>query len=550
MIKGLLSKKSFVFASLTILLVSAISIPLFIIYLNLEDSSVICSNAEICIDSDDDFKYYGFEGDGTKNYPYLIENRNFANQSQQGIFIANTTSYFTIQNCIFNSSNYCSIVISDIKEKTAKIINNSFLSERGIRINRANSTYITDNCFDSFDIALIIEYSSNCNVSNNYFYDSLIMGFDLGGYIGLGIIIYYTENTTIANNEFSSTSFCIKTSYANSTSITNNSILTSGWGIEAYKSINVTISNNRISNSEWGIFIFYSKSSIIENNTCSSCHYGIYTNCSPYSLIKRNNCTNTGFYIYNVFEADYETYRFSDNLVNGKKLGYYVQLDNCSFVIPDYGQLIFVSCDNLLIANQSLSNSTFGLIFYYCRWSTIINNTFDFNYSGISLRYSGYSELINNTFRSNTVSGIGITSSTCMSIINNTVEQSIYGIALHQVLLTNITANRIIQNEYGIIISSNCEVNTISFNIFLKNKNNAINIGMSSNINFIHHNSFFNNNENSTSQAYDSGSGNYWYDTLTLEGNYWSDWNQTNGYLIGGSSGSTDPYPLLEPPNS
>ena len=76
MIKGLLSKKSFVFASLTILLVSAISIPLFIIYLNLEDSSVICSNAEICIDSDDDFKYYGFEGDGTKNYPYLIENRN------------------------------------------------------------------------------------------------------------------------------------------------------------------------------------------------------------------------------------------------------------------------------------------------------------------------------------------------------------------------------------------------------------------------------------------------------------------------------------------
>ncbi len=381
MIKGLLSKKSFIFASLTILLVSAISIPLFIIYLNLEDSSVICSNAEICIDSDDDFKYYSFEGDGTKNYPYLIENRNFDNQSQQGIYIANTTSYFTIQNCILDNSNYCSIVISDIKEKTAKIINNSFLSERGIWINRADFTYITDNCFISFDIALNIEYSSNCNVSNNYFYDSLAIGYGFGP-MGLGIRIYNTENTTITNNEFSATSYCIKTYYANSTYIDNNSIVTADIGIEAYKSINVTIINNCISNSGWGISIFYSKSSIIENNTCSSCHYGIYTNRSPYSLIKRNNCTNTGFYIYNEFEADYETYLFSDNLVNGKKFGYFVHLDNRSFVIPDYGQLIFISCDNLLIANQTLSNTTYGLIFYYCRWSMIINNTFDFNYSG------------------------------------------------------------------------------------------------------------------------------------------------------------------------
>jgi nitrous oxidase accessory protein NosD len=137
-----------------------------------------------------------------------------------------------------------------------------------------------------------------------------------------------------------------------------------------------------------------------------------------------------------------------------------------------------------------------------------------------------------------------------MSITNNTVEKSIYGIELQQVLLTNITGNHIIQNELGVLVFYNCEVNTISFNIFLKNKDNAINLGRSSNINFIHHNSFFYNNENSTSQAYDSGSGNYWYDTLTLEGNYWSDWNQTNGYLISGSSGSIDPYPLLEPPNS
>ena len=495
MIKSLLSKKSFIFASLTIILVSAITIPLFIIYLNLEDSSVICSKAEICIDSDDDFKYYGFAGNGTKNYPYLIENHKFTNQSQQGIYIANTTSYFTIQNCIFDNSYYCSIFISDIKEKTATIINNSFLGDLGIWINRADSTYITDNCFVSFNIALNIDYSSNCNVSNNDFSDSLYLGFDFMFKMGLGIVVYYTENTIITNNEFNSVSHCIQSNYANSTYIFNNYILTAGRGIYAYQSKKVIIINNCITNSEWGIYTFYSKSSIIENNTCSSCSNGIYTNRSPYSLIKRNNCTNSGFYIYNEFEADYETYRFQDNLVNGKKLGYFVHLDNCSFVKPDFGQLIFISCDNLLIANQSLSNTTYGLIFYYCRWSVIINNTFDFNYYGISLRYSGYSELINNTFRSNRLHGIIIDSSTSMSITNNTVEKSIYGIEFQQVLLSNITGNHIIQNEFGILISYNSEVNMVSFNIFLKNKDSAINLGGSANVKFIHHNSFFYNNE-------------------------------------------------------
>ena len=60
----------------------------------------------------------------------------------------------------------------------------------------------------------------------------------------------------------------------------------------------------------------------------------------------------------------------------------------------------------------------------------------------------------------------------------------------------------------------------------------------------IHHNIFINNG--ATVQAYDEGTDNIWYDIETNEGNYWSEWSGTGEYLIDGSSGSIDPYPLGE----
>ncbi len=61
-------------------------------------------------------------------------------------------------------------------------------------------------------------------------------------------------------------------------------------------------------------------------------------------------------------------------------------------------------------------------------------------------------------------------------------------------------------------------------------------------------------------QAYDEGNDNLWYDTQTEEGNYWHDWannNDTNDqnhdgivdwpYLIAGSAGAKDYYPLKNP---
>jgi len=38
-----------------------------------------------------------------------------------------------------------------------------------------------------------------------------------------------------------------------------------------------------------------------------------------------------------------------------------------------------------------------------------------------------------------------------------------------------------------------------------------------------------------------------WYDSATLEGNFWSDWSGIGSYSIDGSASSEDLYPLDEP---
>ncbi|WP_455391938.1 right-handed parallel beta-helix repeat-containing protein [[Eubacterium] cellulosolvens] len=110
-------------------------------------------------------------------------------------------------------------------------------------------------------------------------------------------------------------------------------------------------------------------------------------------------------------------------------------------------------------------------------------------------------------------------------------------------------------NTYeGISIRNNSMNNTISYNTIIDNDGLAVRIDYSSSNNNLHHNNFINNLVgliHYNIQADDDGSNNKW--NTTKEGNYWSDWtkpdNNTDGivdnpYVLGGSSGAKDYYPL------
>ncbi|MCG3218839.1 MAG: right-handed parallel beta-helix repeat-containing protein, partial [Candidatus Heimdallarchaeota archaeon] len=108
------------------------------------------------------------------------------------------------------------------------------------------------------------------------------------------------------------------------------------------------------------------------------------------------------------------------------------------------------------------------------------------------------------------------------SLINNTCNSNNYdGIHLYASDLNLLSWNLLFDNVFGVYLSSGSDNNTI------------------------HHNTFINNSN--SPQAYDDGSNNIWFDILTNEGNFWSDYSGSGNYQIGGGAGSIDPYPSNEP---
>jgi hypothetical protein len=66
------------------------------------------------------------------------------------------------------------------------------------------------------------------------------------------------------------------------------------------------------------------------------------------------------------------------------------------------------------------------------------------------------------------------------------------------------------------------------------------------NLTLVAYNFFINNNPGKSSQGYDDGFDNIWYDKKAKKGNYWSDWTGNGTYAIDGRAEVEDRYPLDE----
>ncbi len=451
----------------------------------------------ITITSDSNFTDYGFLGTGTSEDPYLIEGYNIITTSTSSIHITDTTKYFIIRNCYVDANNN-GIYIRFAADGTATVINNT--------------------------------------CSNNG---------------GTGISLFFSGSSTVVNNTCSY----------------------NDWGIYLETSGNSTIINNTCNDNDRNdISLRNSGSSTIINNTCSNNNnYGIYLYFSSSSTVVNNTFTNCGLYIYeNTLDA-YLSNTVGNNWVNGKKLGFYTNLDSMIITEQVYGQLILINCTNVIVRDQILNNATIGLFLYSCPSSVIINNTCNNNGYGIRLYFSNSSTVANNTCSNNNRSdGISLFFSDSSTVANNTCSNNhSEGISLHSsdssTVINNTCSSNNLEGIYlsssdsSTVINNTCNNNfnrglvlgssdcVVTYNLIQENRCYGVYSTPSSENNLIHHNTFVDNNLGGTSQANDRGTNNLWFDTITLEGNYWSDWSGTGNYSIDGDANSVDYFPLDEP---
>lgn len=259
--------------------------------------------------------------------------------------------------------------------------------------------------------------------------------------------------------------------------------------------------------------------------------YGIYvTAVTKHFVIRENNINarEIGIYIFDIADG---IATINDNICNEN----------------DYGIQIEEASDVILLNNVCNSNVAGIHVLQSNRANLSLNTCNDNEFHGIYLFSSQDCMLVNNSCSSNTISGLVLYASTSNDIINSTFASNLIGIYLETSWKNHFINNTInYNNQFGIQMF-NSDQCTIIRNDFSRNNFYGVRIDIGSDNCVIHHNSFYNNNLGGTSQAYDEGANNAFYDDVLSEGNWWSSWSGSSYYSIDGSSGSIDPFPLGEP---
>ncbi|MFX0108296.1 MAG: NosD domain-containing protein, partial [Candidatus Hodarchaeota archaeon] len=184
---------------------------------------------------------------------------------------------------------------------------------------------------------------------------------------------------------------------------------------------------------------------------------------------------------------------------------------------------------------------------------------FQTDWAGIEIRHiaDGTGVLANNTCVSNSGGGAGIVvwgTQNC-TITGNRCSNLAQGIHLNEAGRCCITSNNVSDNSYQGINIRYSYSNTITGNRIMDSSEHGVALVGTSRDNLIYGNYFVDNGKEATyridgeprgeltSQGFDEGSNNTWYDAELEAGNWWSDYTGSGSYNIDGPSNSVDLYP-------
>ena len=512
------------------------------------------THSPITITSNADFTSQGFPGSGTPEVPYVIASYNITTTGVC-ISIQNTDAYFVIRDCLLTAGS----------------------TGKGVRLDGVDHGEIRNNNISGID---------DCGVYLRYSVDNTVVNNTMSGNNNSVFIVFSSNNNTVVNNTISG-------SYRFGVFI-------------GYSSYNNTVVNNTISGNDAGVIIVFSSDNTVVNNTISGydCD-GVRLYSSSNNTLSSNNFVNNGIRISGDVVEYWRHTITTDNLVNGKILGYFWNWTSGTIDGTQYGQIIFANCTGVTVEDGVFSNASVGIALGHSSYCSLMNNTISGNsHYGVYIDSSSNITVVNNTISGNDRDGLRLESSLDNTLSsNNFVNNGIYisgneveywrhsitadnlvngkllgyfwnltsgiidGIQYGQVILANCTAvivedgvfsNLTVGIELGYSAYCSLMNNTISGNeegvsVASSSNNTVLNNTISGNNYGVYLHPSSDNNliylniiaDNNNGNARDYGTGNHWNSTVT--GNYWSDYTGTGVYHVPGSAGSIDYYPFVYP---
>ncbi len=287
----------------------------------------------------------------------------------------------------------------------------------------------------------------------------------------------------------------------------------------------------------------------------NSIHF--YVPHEPIIITNDKNFTDYGFPGLGTVEEPYIIENY--NITTSNNEGIYINdttkhfvIRNCYVDAESRGiQISYIAKGTASIIHNTCTNNDYGIYLYsssgiflsHSSGVILTNNTCNNNYYGIWLWNSSSAMLTDSICSNNKGLGIRLHSSSSATLTSNTCNNNDDGIYLHTCSGATLTSNTCNNNNYAFVLLNSSRL-TLTNNVCNNNERRCILLNYNLYDSIIHHNSFIDNNLGGTSQAYDEGINNTWYEEETEEGNHWSDWRSKKPYLIDGDANATDPYPL------
>lgn len=281
----------------------------------------------INITGDDEFNdtatLNGWEGNGSENYPYIIENTTIDN-----VKISHTTKYFIIRNNTFVNSSYIHLthVSNGVLEKNTLVITKSItLSWYAITINRCGFISLHNNTIQSnYDIRLSVHLSSDIVLTHNSFQsvESDII-----------VSVYSSEWLELTNNQFYA--------YHSSSGLSKIFIMSSAI-VEIVKNefLEVELSMQHCTGID------------IHQNTLHQTVYGTNVFRDIDGLRLNDNICNTTFEFYEITGPSFiANNTFNNDIAMSESIGVFIEKNTID-------ELHIANCINLTISSNTINKFT------------------------------------------------------------------------------------------------------------------------------------------------------------------------------------------------
>ncbi len=342
----------------------------------------------ILITNDIDFETQAslnkWEGDGSKETPYIINNLIIVTSlpTTNAIEIRNTNIHFIILNSTLTAFDGTGIRLS--KVSNGIILNNTLLNNGEYGLRWSDSMIPTQSYYNS--------------LINNTVYNSTRGG-----------IVVQGNNSTLINNIVNGTGIgtsAFEIGGVNNTVLSNSAIDSGGTGFDLFQSHNNTLINNTVDNGRfYGFHLYQSQNNNVINNTVTDSGNGYDFYETHNSKIMGNTIQNSdhGFIISSTINS-----QFYNNTAIGSNVFGFSLFDSSDFNDFRYNLAQNNSKGGLRITSRIPISGSRGP-----KNNTIIQNNFENNgESGILITNSTYNRISYNTIKNNSLYGIhvGLTS--------------------------------------------------------------------------------------------------------------------------------------------